>query len=100
MAIPDLDKAIEFSPRWVDAHLSRGYAYTSKAQWDRAIADFTRVIELAPGVAAFHYDRGLAYASAGQKEPAIADFNKTIELSDDPELIQLAQKLIQQLGNK
>jgi tetratricopeptide (TPR) repeat protein len=71
---------IELNPNDAHAYYNRGNAYSSKADYDRAIDDYNRAIELNPKNAHAYYNRGVAYQSKGDYDRALADYNKAIEL--------------------
>ena len=48
---------------------NRGYAYSRKGQYDRAIADFDQAIRLDPEIVLAFINRGDAYAAIGQYQP-------------------------------
>lgn len=52
LALPDLDRAIENRPNYLNALMNRGdiYNYYYAIDYDRALADYDRVLRL-PGVA-------------------------------------------------
>lgn len=58
--------------------VSRGYAYASIGQWDKAIADYTRGIGINPNYAAAYTYRGVAYDNLKQWYKAIADYSRAI----------------------
>jgi tetratricopeptide (TPR) repeat protein len=60
---------------------SRGFAYASKGDNDRAIADYTEAIRLDPNNSQALNNRGFAYASKGDNDRAIADYNEAIRLN-------------------
>jgi len=80
-----------------DVYHSRGVAYARKGELDKAIADFDKAIELDPNFEEAYCNRGVAYVQKGEVEKAISDLEKCIELSDDPELVEKVQELLDKL---
>ena len=60
-SISDFTKAIEIDPKYVDAYVSRGMAYSYKNQFDNAIFDYTKVIELNSRNPDAYYNRATSY---------------------------------------
>lgn len=79
-AIVHFTRALEISPRLVDASLERGIAYAHLNENDLAVADFTQVIELSPGMAQAYSVRGSIYRQRGDFEHALEDFTKSLDL--------------------
>ncbi|UCH51035.1 MAG: tetratricopeptide repeat protein [Chloroflexota bacterium] len=96
-AIIDYDKAIVLNPKLAVAYSNRGSAHKKKDELELAIADLNRAIKLDPELAAAYNNRGLIYSEIEQFDLAIADYNKVLELSNDPILVQLAQRKIREL---
>jgi tetratricopeptide (TPR) repeat protein len=71
---------VALNPKETMGYYSRGMAYRSKGDFDRAISDFNKVIDLKPREATGYYSRGMAYQGKGDFDQAISDFNKAIEL--------------------
>lgn len=94
-AIADFTKLIKMKPKVPCGYYSRGWVYTEKGEYDRAIADFTRAIDL--GDIYCHLNRGSAYAKTGKKFEAIAEFTEFIRLSEDPELVEEARQEVERL---
>jgi tetratricopeptide (TPR) repeat protein len=86
-------------PDWF-TFTTRGNAYESKGDLDRAIQDFDEAIRLDP-VGAVFIARGIAYASKGQYDRAIVDYSSAINSldSEDIELLATLQKATA-LGNR
>ncbi len=62
---------------------SRGEAYRSKGDMDRAIADYTEALRLDPKNAIAYVNRGLIYENLADFARARADFNATLGLSQE-----------------
>jgi len=63
------------------SRLSRGAAYVSINEYDKAIQDFNRVLELSPDMERAHYFRGVAYMNKGFFNEATKDLSRAIELN-------------------
>jgi tetratricopeptide (TPR) repeat protein len=59
---------------------SRGIAYASKGEYDRAILVYNKAIENDPGEATAYFNRGIAYNRKGEYDRAILDYTKAIEI--------------------
>jgi len=79
-AIQDFSKAIELSPNYTDAYISRGNAKADFKDYRGAIQDYTKAIELNPNIANAYYHRGLAKILSGQKDDGCLDLSKAGEL--------------------
>ena len=73
-------------------------SYTEKGEYDKAIADCSKAIELDPSYDRAYYNRAFAYSEKGEVTKAIGDLEKCIELSTDPEIVEMAQELLKELG--
>ena len=96
-AIAEFSKAIEVDPKLAKAHYNRGLTYFEKGEFDKAIADFNEAIEVDPKFAKAYYNRGTLHAARGEVAKAVSDLEKFIELSDDPALVQAAERLLDKL---
>lgn len=94
----DFSKAIDLNPNPANAYANRGSVYFNKGQWDRCISDCTKAIEINPNCVEAYFNRGLAYKEQGKKAEAIFDFEKVISLTHNPQWIQEARQLIEELG--
>lgn len=97
-AIADFSKAIEFKPDDADAYANRGACYAEKHEFDRAIADCSKAIELKPYYVMAYVNRALSYQIKGELDRAIADWKSVIRITTDPDMRQLAERRLQQLG--
>jgi tetratricopeptide (TPR) repeat protein len=61
----------------------RGFAYTNKDDYDRAIQDFNEAIRLQPNRADVFNNRGMAFDYKGDYDQAIQDYNEAIRLKAD-----------------
>jgi tetratricopeptide (TPR) repeat protein len=97
LAIQILSSGIERVPGSHDLILSRGIAYTLKAQFAQAHADFERAIQLAPQDPGNYVALGLSQLEEGDLNNAIGAFKKAGDLgSKDPRPYYfLAEALIQ-----
>jgi len=80
-AIEEFTKAIEISPRFVDAYLFRGLSYDVRRQYDQAIKEFTKAIEINPRNAKAYNTRGFTYRKMDLYDLAIKDYTKSIEIN-------------------
>jgi tetratricopeptide (TPR) repeat protein len=81
LSIRSCSTLIKKNPRDGDAYASRGIAYYTKGEYDRAIADYTRSIEINPKDAITYSNRGRAYNDKGEYDRAIADYTRSIEIN-------------------
>src|SRR5262249_35608211 len=72
------DEAIRLNPKFVVAFTSRGWAWKSKGDSDRAIADFSESINLDPKYAFAYNNRGIMLMDRRDYARAIADFSEAI----------------------
>jgi len=79
-AVEEFTKAIEISPRFVDAYLYRGFSYDVRCQYDQAIKEYTKAIKINPRYAMAYNARGFTYRKMDQYELAIKDYTKSIEI--------------------
>lgn len=79
-AICDLDLALSFYPRSVDAYYSRGITRAEMGQYDEGIKDCNAALALDPECAYAYANRGVAYSGKGDSERALEDYNKAIAL--------------------
>lgn len=80
-AVEEFTKAIEISPRFVDAYLFRGLSYDVRCQYNQAIKEFTKAIEINPRDAMAYNARGFTYRKMDQYDLAIKDYTKSIEIN-------------------
>ena len=72
---------LEGNPNNAMAYYTRGVAYQSKGDVDRAISDYTVAIELNPYHAAAYESRARAYVGKGDYTHAVADVTMAGELT-------------------
>lgn len=65
------------------AYNSRGSAYFTLGQYQRALYDFNAAIRLAPDVQMIYNNRGVTLDVLGQHQRAVMDFNKSMQLNPD-----------------
>ena len=83
-AIVEFDEAVRLDPKYAQAYIDRGLAYSRKGDPDRAIADYNKALRLDPKLALAYAGRGHAYARKGDLVRAFADCEEALRL--DPKL--------------
>jgi serine/threonine-protein kinase len=78
-AISDFNKAIEISPRYVQAYNNRGIIYRLKGQYGQAISDFNKTIEINPMDPQAY--NNLAWLFATAKAPGFRNGGKAVGLA-------------------
>jgi tetratricopeptide (TPR) repeat protein len=81
LAITNYTKSIELNPKFVEAYLNRGNAYSHNSEPELALVDYNKAIELNPKLAIAYYNRGYAFINKNEPELALVDYNKAIELN-------------------
>ena len=76
------------------AYFYRGYAYSRKDDYDRAILDYNKAIELYPKFALAYNNRGYAHEQKGDKDKAIADYRKVLDLDPSDQYAKDALALL------
>jgi tetratricopeptide (TPR) repeat protein len=99
-AIDDFNQALKLNPNYAQAYNNRGFAYFFKGEYDRVIDDFNQALKLNPNYAEAYGGRGLIYRFKGDNQKAIADFQTCLKLAQTPQLKQLAQQQLVELGVK
>lgn len=74
-----LTEAIRLEPKYAEAHLWRGLAYSQLGRWDEAFDDITTSIRLRPLAGSYAY-RGLVSMRGGNAIGARKDFDESINL--------------------
>ena len=82
-AIEDFSKAIEASPKFVEAYFQRGCAKHYSDDYKGAITDFNKAIELRPNSEVFYKQRGSSKTMIKDYKGAIEDCDKAIEIKPD-----------------
>jgi tetratricopeptide (TPR) repeat protein len=82
-AVGELDKAIEYHPKYAEAYYNRGIAQRHLERLNQAVSDYTRAIEFNPDFAEAYANRGIIYSRLGQLNEAIADYTKAIGINPD-----------------
>ncbi|MCM1266021.1 MAG: tetratricopeptide repeat protein [Candidatus Gastranaerophilales bacterium] len=96
-AIVDYTKSIELYPYQSYAYGYRGDCYKELEHYKEAIADYTKAIELNPDYERIYYDRGGCYRELERYEEAIADCEKVLKLTDNEELKNIVNELIENI---
>ena len=79
-AIVELDGVLGLTPGVAEAHLYRGNAYFSKADFKLAIRDYARAIEIKPDYALAYYNRAVVFFSEQRYNECWQDVHKAQEL--------------------
>lgn len=79
-----IDAGTELAENIAIAHYNRGWAYSKKDDYDRAIEDYDRAIALNPKDASAYYYRGYTYRSKGDYDRSIDDYDRAIALYPEP----------------
>jgi tetratricopeptide (TPR) repeat protein len=80
LAFPDLDKAIEISPKDHDAYHKRAAAHAGLGQTGRALEDLDQAVKLAPTNTGYLYERGLLRYELAEYPSALEDLSEAIAL--------------------
>ncbi len=86
-AIADLNRAVEYNPKFKIAFNLRGTVYSIKMDFDKAIEDANTAISIDPDYSSPYVTRGGIYYMQEKYELALADFEKMKSLS--PELFRI-----------
>jgi tetratricopeptide (TPR) repeat protein/uncharacterized membrane protein YhdT len=100
LALTDFNEAIKLEPDFAAAYVNRGVAYAKKGQHDRAIADFDTAIKLKPDLADAYVNRAIAYRDKGEFDRAIADLKYVLQITNDSNIRQRVEQVLQELGVK
>ncbi len=82
-AVVELNRTIEYHPRYAEAYYNRGIARHHLEQLNQAAIDYTKAVEIRPDFAEAYANRGIIYSKLGQLNEAIADYTKAIEFNPD-----------------
>jgi lipoprotein NlpI len=80
VAIELATKAIDASPKFLDALEFRADVYERLDRYNDAVADYTRILALDKSLANIYQQRGVVHFKAGKVKESIDDFDKYIEL--------------------
>jgi formylglycine-generating enzyme required for sulfatase activity/Tfp pilus assembly protein PilF len=95
-ALLDLDRAIELEPnRYYFYYQSRAKAYIRLERHEQALADLNMSIELAPHLPGSYVLRAMVYKNLGDFKAAANDLDRFLELETDPEEIQIAEGMLE-----
>jgi tetratricopeptide (TPR) repeat protein len=86
MAIPDLNKAIELKPNYMEPHAILGDIYRQQAKYDLAMTNLNTAISIDPKSASALVNRGIVYAIIGKRDSARFDFDNAIKFK--PEMFE------------
>jgi Tfp pilus assembly protein PilF len=90
-------KALEFNPRYAQAHFRLGELYYEQERFIEAVKAFGRAVELEPRFVAAHYWLGLTAMKTRDDARARQAFSETIRLAPDSEQATLAQGYLKTL---
>lgn len=90
-----LNKAIDKSPKLVDAYHYRGDAYRTLGRYKQALDDYSRTIKLRPKDPFRYYARALLYMDMQRWPSALADLNTAITLKPAYKKFYLARARVQ-----
>lgn len=79
-AIDHLTKAIECSPRYVDAYYNRGLAYDKTGEYQKAIQDFSAALMYNHDYVPALFARGNVFRRTQQYDQAIHDYSMALQL--------------------
>lgn len=80
-ALIEINKAIEISPRYVNAYVLRAGIYSIKNQHTKVIEDCTKAIEFNSNSEYAYSIRGYSYNVIGEFDSALKDFNRALEIN-------------------
>ncbi|MDE0317769.1 MAG: tetratricopeptide repeat protein [Candidatus Poribacteria bacterium] len=78
-AISALTKAIEIEPKYAEAYIKRGLAYSYLAYYKKAIADYNQTLSLNEYSADAYASRGDVYLALGDETQAINDYTASLK---------------------
>jgi tetratricopeptide (TPR) repeat protein len=82
-AIPALEKAIRWNPKFLQAYTTLANAYLMKGMIDESIETSLKVIELQPNFAVAYNNLAIAYLEKGEHGLAVKHVDKAVELGYD-----------------
>ncbi len=83
VAIQEYSRAVDLSPAFVPAYVSRGNAHLALRQYDRAFADYSAAIQHEPSYAEAYLARGTLHWLLGNLPAAETDFRSLVRLQSD-----------------
>ena len=96
-ALQDFNRALELEPTNPEALFSRASMFIDGGHLDAAMKDLDLLIQVEPNFAQAYLSRGFIHQQQDKYPQAETDYLKAIELSDDPDIIQDARSLLEQL---
>jgi tetratricopeptide (TPR) repeat protein len=85
-AIAACKEALNFNPRYAQAHLQLGEAYYALGKTGPAIESYRHALTLSPNYTLAHYRLGQAHMKLKQHQEAVACFREVLRLAPDSEL--------------
>jgi len=82
-ALDSCDQAIAIAPDFAQAHLCRGNALTSLAQWDAALASYDRAIVINDEFVEAHFNRGVVLNCQGRLDASLASYARAIAIKPE-----------------
>ncbi len=86
LAIPDLTKAIELKPDYMEPYAILGDIYRQQGKYELAMTNLNKAISLKADASSALVNRGIVFAIINKTDSAMLDFNKAIELK--PEMFE------------
>jgi len=86
MAIPDLRKAIELKPNYMEPHAILGDIYRQQAKYDSAMLFLNKALSFDPTASSALVNRGIVHAIQGRTDSARYDFDKALKYK--PEMFE------------
>jgi len=80
-AMLHFDRAIQISPQYSEAYLSRAVAEHDQSRSAAALADLDKALDLGPDSTRAYNERGQIYLENGDTRRAIQEFSKSIEVT-------------------
>jgi len=79
-AIPSLEKAVRWNPKFLQAYATLANAYLMQGQIDESIETNLKAIELEPSFPVAYNNLAIAYMEKGEFALAIENADKAVEL--------------------
>lgn len=80
LALADIDKAIDISPRNAIAWYDKGFILFEMGDYTSALAAFNKAIDLEPAMGEAYFNRGYVHLKLGDQKRGIDDLSKAGEL--------------------